>query len=242
MSDPLDIIELLPGELQACLLGDDFFATVTVLAFDEENVASMAARLQAVQTSRGGKVGRAVIVMPMVADDLQPNIRFGPMTLYPSFQTLESVELNKRNGDGKSSRRIARRIRDVVKQFQLPGLIANLKPETPCISPLNLKRELGDGIKSHLVQFSCLEAPTDGPAFVMQPAAAVAGGQVTITCPTAGAAIWFTTDFSSPLPPAVKSGSTAKLYSGAFGSAAQVVRARAFLAGAIPSGVIKVQT
>src|ERR1035441_8938197 len=116
MSDPLDIIDRLPGELQACLLGDDFFSTVTVLAFDEENVASMAARLQAVQTSKGGKVGRAVIVMPMISDDLHPNVRFGPMTLYPTFQCLENVELNKRNGDGKTSRRMARRIRDAVKQ------------------------------------------------------------------------------------------------------------------------------
>ena len=243
MTDAYDIIDRLPWELQACLMGDTFFNTIPVIVFDEENVRRELERLQAVQTGKGGKVGAAVIVMPMLAHDLRPNVRFGPMTLYPTFQTLENVEINQGpNGTKLSSRKIARRIRDTVKQYQLPGLIADLKPEVPCISALNVKEQLGEGVKSHLVRFNCLEAPVAGPSAVAMPTGVVAAGQVTLDCATAGAAIWFTVDGSSPLPIGVKNPSTAQLYGGAFASAGQLVRARAFVAGSIPSGVIAVQT
>jgi len=243
MSDVLDIIDRLPWELKDCLEGDDFFRDIPIVVYEEENVAREMERLQAVQTAKGGHRGAAVIVMPTLADDLNPNIRFGPMTLYPSFQTLENLELNRdAKGTGKSSRRIARRIRDTVKQYQLAGLIANLKPETPCIAALNVKQELGSGIKSHLVSFTCLEAPMTGPAAVAQLTWAVNGGLMTLTCATAGAEIWFTVDGSSPLPGSVKAGSTARLYAAPIASAGQVIRARAFVAGAIPSGVIWVNT
>jgi hypothetical protein len=244
MSDPLDVFERLPWELQACLEGDDFFSDIPVLVYEEENVRMAIERLQAVQTLKGGKRGAAVIILPMLADDLKPNLRFGPMTLYPSFQTLENVELNRQaTGTGKSSRRIARRCRDTVKQYQLPGLVVDLRPETPCISALNLKQELGDGVKSHLVRFTCLEAPFQGPAFVKEVAGTINAGLITLSCPTAGAAIWVTADGSSPLPTNVRKTSTAKLYTAPFAAAAgQLTRARAFVPGAIPSGVFALQT
>lgn len=243
MSDGLDIIDQLPWELAAALEGDDYFDDIPVIVAEEGSVAQQLARKQAVINSKGGHRGAGVIVLPTLADDLKPNVRFGPMTLYPTFQCIENLELNRdSNGTGKPVRKIGRRIRDVIKQYQIQGLIANLAPETPCITPIDLTRELGDLVKSCLVRFTCLECPSDSMAFVAMPSGAVAAGQVTLSCPTAGAAIWFTTDGKAPLPPAKRADSTAQLYAGAFASAGEIVRARAFIAGAMPSGVIRIQS
>jgi hypothetical protein len=243
MSEGLDIIGRLPFELAAGLEGDDWFSDIPVIVAEEGSVKQQMERKQAVITSKGGHRGAGVIVLPTLAEDLRPNVRFGPMTLYPTFQTIENLELNRdANGTGKPARVIARRIRDVIKQYQIQGLITNLAPETPCITSVDLSRELGDLVKSCLVRFSCLECPSDSTAFVAMPAATIADGWVTISCDTAGAEIWFTTDGSSPLP-AGRRDSTAMLYARPIAvSAGMVVRARAFVAGSVPSGVIKIQS
>ena len=243
MSDGLDIIDRLPWELAAALEGDNYFADIPVIVAEEGAVKQQMERKQAIITSKGGKRGVGVIVLPTLADDDKPNVRFGPMTLYPTFQVIENLELNRdAHGTGKPARKIARRIRDVIKQYRIEGMIANLRPEGPCISPLDLSKELGDLVKSCLVRFTCLECPHDDTAFVAMPLGSTAGGQVMITCATAGAAIWFTKDGSSPLPLSVKGDSTAKLYAGPFVAEGQIVRARAFFPGAVPSGVMRLQT
>ena len=238
MNYGLDIIDRLPGELAAALEGDEYFADIPVIVAEEGNVAQQMARKQAILTAKGGKRGAGVIILPTLADDTKPNVRFGPMTLYPTFQVIESLELNRdARGTGKSARKIARRIRDVIKQYQIQGLVTNLVPEVPCIVPLDVSREIGDQVKSCLVQFTCLECPSESTAFVAMPVGVLADGLVTIVCVTDGAVVWVTTDGSSPLP------GKAQAYAGPVaGVAGGVVRARAFLAGAVPSGVMQVRT
>ena len=238
MSYGLDIIDRLPGELAAALEGDEYFDDIPVIVAEEGNVAQQMARKQAILTAKGGKRGAGVIILPTLADDTKPNVRFGPMTLYPTFQVIESLELNRdARGTGKSARKIARRIRDVIKQYVIQGVITDLRPEVPCIVPLDVSRDIGDQVKSCLVQFVCLECPSESTAFVAMPVGSLVGGQVAITCGTAGAVVWVTVDGSSPLP------GKGQVYAGPVaGVAGGVVRARAFLAGAVPSGVMQVRT
>lgn len=199
----LDIIDRLPYDLQARLQADDFFVDIPIVVADEGNVRAEIEKRQAAITTKNTKRGVAVIVLQVLADDEQTNIQFGPMTLRPAFQVIENLELNRdENGTGKTARKVARRIRDVVKGSGMTGLVMDMKPDKPCIEPINVAKELGASIKAYQVNFRCLETPQQVPTqvqmpqFVPQPP----NPQFTITCPTAGALVYYTTDDSYPWP------------------------------------------
>jgi hypothetical protein len=239
----IDIIEQLPGELAARLQCDPFFADIAVVVAEKGNVAAEFARQQAVIQETSGKRGIAVIVLQIVANDFSSNLQFGPMILKPAFQVVENVELNNDgNGTKKSARKVARKIRDVIKNCNLMGLVQDMKSATPCIEPVDLGNE---SYVAHQVNFECLEVSNEVLTQVQLPVIAAAGApsapQFTISCPTLGAAIWFTTDDSFPFngDKDTYPNSTAQLYSGPVNLAAgaTVVRAAAYLDGSIASGV-----
>jgi hypothetical protein len=212
----LDIIDRLPQELANCLLTDSFFCDIPVIVVEKGNVADEMARAQAVITETSGKRGVAVLVLQVVADDLSSNLQFGPMTLKPAFQVIENVELNNDdNGTLKSARKVARRIRDAIKTQNFIGLVQNMTTSKPCIEPVELK-DLGDAIVAYQVNFECLEVGSDQMVAVQMPVIAVgtAPPQFILSCPNAGAQIWFTLDDTFPFNGDVNKypGSTAQLF------------------------------
>jgi len=71
---------------------------------------------------------------------------------------------------------------------------------------------------------------------VAVPSISFAAGSVTLACATSGAAIYYTTDGSTPAP----SNAEATLYAGPFSAAGgDVIRAQAFKGPLIPSGIVR---
>lgn len=234
------LIDQLPLELAARLQADEYFSDIPVVVAEKGNIRREMERMQAVVTAKSGKLGAAVIVLQIVADDAYDEISQGPMKLFPSFQVIENVELNTgASGTRKSARAIARRIVKVVKPLRLGGLTTEFTVDKPGIEPGTIKNPDGSNLVSYLVNFRTLEADSDSTEQVASPTLAQVGPQMGISCATAGAAIWFTVDESFPADPAAVPGSTAMLYSGPIDVpvAGLIVRACAYASGMIASRV-----
>jgi hypothetical protein len=242
-----DIIDLLPGEFQARLQCDPFFTNLPVVVFEKGSLATELARARAVITEANGKHGVAVIIPQLVANDLSNNLQFGPMTLFLTFQVIENVEQNNKaeTGTGLSARKVARKIRDVIKGCNLIGLVQNMETDNPCIEPITIKDQ-SENIVIYQVNFKCLEVSQEVITQVQLPAITASGTPTaptfTLACATPGAAIWYTVD-DSPVyngDNTVYPGSTAVLYTApvpVIPGTPVTVRFAAFLDGAIASSV-----
>ena len=234
-----DIIDRLPLELGNILTTDAFFANIPIVVAEKGNIAAEYARAQAVITEASGKRGVAVIVLQVVADDMSNNLQFGPMILKPAFQVVENVELNNDpSGIGLSARKVARKIRDVIKTQNLIGLVSNMTTGKPCIEPVEIK-DLDTSTISYQVNFECLEVGLEQMTAVQMPVIAMGTNppQFTLTSATPGAQIWYTLDDTFPFngSNAVYPASTAQLY--VSGNPVNIptggctLRARAYLIG-----------
>lgn len=79
-----DIIDRLPFEFAARLRSDPFLLDVPVVVAEEGNINLEMARRQAITEEKHGKRGAAIIVLQLVADDLNPGLQLGPMKFYPA--------------------------------------------------------------------------------------------------------------------------------------------------------------
>jgi len=235
----LDVIDRLPFELQARLEADEFFADIPVVVAEAGNIGLEIERKQAVMKVKSGKWGVAVIVLQVIGDDEFPNVTFGPMVLRPAFQVVELVGQNaSASGTGKSARRIARRVRDVVKSLALVGMTTEFVPDKPCIEPVDLEADLGKIVRAYQVNFTTYEADNEELSQVAVPSFTAfpdATPKFQILCATAGAEIWYSLDDS--FPAAGRSGSV--IYSGPIDIPAGglTVRACAYKTGSVASQV-----
>ena len=241
MIGALDVIDRLPFELQARLEGDEFFADIPVVVAEAGDVKAEVERRQAVMRVKAGKWGVAVIVLQVLGDDDYPNVTFGPMALRPAFQVVELVEQNQgASGTGKSARRVARRIRDLVKSLGLAGVTTEFVPDRPCIEPVDLAADLGKLVRAYQVNFVTFEADTEEIIQVPAPVVTAVGGAVprfSIACDDGAAAVWYSTDDGFPAPD--RAGCV--LYAGPVDvpAAGVVVRAAAYRAGCVASQVVR---
>ena len=239
MTTAEQLFDQVPLELAAYLACDPVFAAIPIVVAEKGNVRAEMERLQAAITSKGGKIGAALIVLPLVADDAYDEVGFGPMKLFASCQILENVELNQGpNGTKLSCRYLARYLVKIVKPMRLGGLTTDWVCDKPCIEPGIVKLASSE-LQSRLVNFYTWEDDTEPLAQVASLAFAQVGNQVAISCATAGAAIWYTVDQSFPAPPSAVPNSTAQLYSGPIAIPPEgiIIRAFAFVAGMIASQV-----
>lgn len=233
----IDVITRLPFELEAMLEADPFFSDIPVVVADRGNVEEEIKKKRIAISSKGGKTGVGVIILPLVADDEDPNIPSGPMDLRPAFQVFEQREINRlpSTGTGKSSIRIARKIRNVIKGRQLIGIVGSLNPDKPCIEPVTFEGK--KDLVGHQVNFICKEADSEIVQRCLIPVFSRVGDNITIASQTDGAQIYYTTDDSFPW-----SGNTnATLYTGAVAIPAEglTLRACAFKADHIGSSVAR---
>ena len=232
------IIDALPYEVAARLNSDDYFADIPVAVADEGNVKQEIARKMALLTAKTRTKGVGVVVLQVVASDEYAGLQFGPMTLMPSVQVVEQVEINQGpNGTKKSARQVARRIRDVLKGTGFVGLVKDFRAESPCIFPVNLKEDIGDNVRAYQVDFRCIEASTEVPQQVQMPAfvSQAPTNAVALVSATNGAAIYYTTDNSYPWA----GNAAATLYAGpvTIPAGGVTIRACAYLSGWVASWV-----
>ena len=242
-----DIIDLLPYEFAVRLQCDPFFVNIPVVVFEKGNLTTEIQRAQAVITEANGKHGLAVIIPQLVANDLSNNLQFGPMTLFPTFQVIENVEQNNKpdTGTGISARKVCRKIRDVMKNCNLIGLVQNMETLNPCIEPISIKDQ-SDNYVIYQVNFKCLEVSQQTITQVQMPTITASGTPTaptfTLACATPGAAIWYTVD-DSPVyngDNTTYPASTATQYTAPVAivpGTPVTVRFGAFLAGSIASAV-----
>ncbi len=242
--DSLEILERLPHELKAALEADSyFFSDIPIVVADEGNIEATIKQRMAVLTQTQKKIGVAVVVLQVLATDLKPGVRMGPMNLYPAFQVIELPEVNRGpEGTQKPARRVARRIVTTIKGFYLADFITDMRPDNPSIEPVDAGQVLGSNVISYLVNFECLEQMETVPKQVEPPRFAMDGQTIVVSCATENAEIYFTLDDSSPLPKDIKADTTATLYAVPIPiTAAGYIRARAFRHGWLPSGVSRAQ-
>ena len=234
------LFDRVAAELGSWVQCDPFLADIPVVVAEKGNVLAEVNRMQAAITVKGGKRGIAIIVLPLLADDAYDEVGFGPMKLFASLQVIENVELNNdANGTGKSCRMIARYLVKIIKPLSLGGLTTDFVCQKPAIDAGIIKLANGSELQSRLVNFYTYEADTEPMQQVASIAFAQAGNQVALSCATAGAQIWFTTDQTFPAPPSAVAGSTAQLYAGpiAVPAGGMTIRAMGIMGGMISSQV-----
>lgn len=237
----LDVVDRLPLELQARLETDAFFEDIPVVVADEGDIEAEIARKRALVRKKGGKWGAAVVVLPLIGDDIYPDVTFGPLRLHPAFQVLELVDQNRgKTGTGKSARRIARRILNDIKSLCLYGLTTEFVPERPYMHPVDVETELGKLVRAYQCDFATFESDTEEIIQVAMPHYAQAEGETPafqILCETEGAEIWYNLDDGFPGPG--RPGSQVYAAPIEIPEAGLVARAAAYKAGAIGSQVIR---
>lgn len=231
----IDVIDLLPTEIEAILESDSYFSDITVVVAERGNVVAEMQAKQAVITAKTGKRGVSVVIPQLEARDPNLGGSYGPMQLQPAVQVYEIVEVNNgAGGTGKSARTIARRIRDILTNARAAGLFKALRPDENFLVPLNLKEA---NLIGYQCNFVCLE--DDGEAIskvqplpTFLPASGATPQTVTITAPS-GSSVYYTTDGSHPWT----GNPTATLYTApiTLATGPVILRARAFLTGSFPS-------
>jgi len=227
-----DVIDKLPLELQARLESAAYFCDVTIALVEKGSVAREIAAKQSVLATKNGKRGAAVLVLQIVATDEYPEQAFGPLTLYPSFEVIEQVELNNdASGTKKSARKIAREIIRVLKPVALEGICTDLQVDKPALEPLSNADDIAKNLVRYGVNFKCYECETNSDTQVANVIIDQVGETITLTCSTAGSTIYYTTDDSPPW----KGNHAAVAYSAPIGipSDGVTIRACAFAAGVI---------
>lgn len=241
--EAIDVWDRLPFELAELLKADEFFCDIPVVVAEKGNVRLEMERLQAVITSKGGKRGVAVVVLQLMAEDAEAEVKFGPLILKPSFQVIENVELNNGpTGTKKSYRKVSRRVVTVIKAARLDGLTTDFILDKPGIEPVVFVDGSGKalpGVVGNHVHFLTFEADTEEMEQVSAPVVAKDGQTFTIYCATDGAVVWFTTDGTVPMPANTNPDSTAVVYSSpvAIPDDGAVVRAAGFKPGLVGSAV-----
>lgn len=237
----LDLPRLMQEDLKACLESDPEFTDVTVLCEDSGRVSYYQALAVACMTPKAGKIGLCAVIAEPTGKKRDPGVRFGPYDFDFGVWILEYREDNiGSSGTGKSAFNLARWASTILEGYAAGGLAQTFFNFQ--IKPENLSIMAGDG-KEQIAGFTGwkltfkgpegdYQQPTQVAAPVISPREGAVPQTVTLTCSTAGASIYYTTDLSHPW----SGNATATLYSAPITiSAACVLSARAFKSGSIGS-------
>lgn len=218
---------------------DAFLASVNIVKDDVgETLAEIEKSLGMVK-ERAGKIGACIVLLQPIANTNAAEVAGAILDTEFTFRVLEDPTLNK-SDDGTKIRAltICRRLVGLHHLYHPAGVMGVFVAKTPAIVPVV------DAIApvAYEVAFTATESGFDPTVKVTTPVIAPVSGAapqtVTLTCGTAGASIYYTTDGS--YPSAVNP--NAFLYSAPFVvGAAAVVRAGAFASGKVASDVNAVE-
>jgi hypothetical protein len=217
------------------LLSDPLFAHVSVLTERIRDIESEIDRALGPLNQTGGKTGLVAILLTPTASVNFENI-FGPFfdDIKIVVRVVENVPLNQDPATGANiaAAELAEKICALLHHFQPDNAAGPIVAQRPAIT-------LGND-PSYL-SYDCQFKTSGGLMSVLpqlaMPVITSVGGQLTLACATAGAAIFFTLDGANPSP------RNATLYTAPFTPATgRTLRCRAWLAGYLTSEVTTINT
>ncbi|HTJ77942.1 MAG TPA: chitobiase/beta-hexosaminidase C-terminal domain-containing protein [Rariglobus sp.] len=228
--------ERLQLDLYTRYLSDSFFADIEVSLIRPRAKAGFAQIYEQIEQVLGGikkkagKAGASVQVLMPASDQLDPNVPGPRLDVLLTVRIQEIVPINLGPvGTGKTAEEIAEHCIQLGHQFTPFGgnilLFSSMVP-TDAFDP-RVTVDVSFSVKSGLQPVPKVARP-----------AITAGGSLafTLSCATAGAAIYYTTDGTYP----GSGNTTATLYTGAVTlEAAATVRAAAQKDGLLPSDVVQ---
>ena len=223
---PSFLAQLQQDIAEGCLAADPFFAEGVVIWEQRKDVASEVARIES-------QVGWGVLVMTPTANTSLRNL---PTPFYDEVKVVVQCYVNTATvpAGSPSALEIAERVAQLLSQYQSTAVPNALAPASPTLVPTLCYD--GDGRVVDTVDAWTVNFSTSGGGALEIPMCAApeiteADGLVTITCATAGAAVFYATDGKLPIP------RTGTLYTAPFATPASgtPLRAKAWLAGYLPS-------
>lgn len=234
-----DTLRSIQNDLQWPLLADEYFVDVPVIQYQKQELDAEVNRMLSIVTEKQGKVGVAVVVMPIAATDryLEASSKH-PLFLRATYLVLEHPEINKGPaGVGKPALSVCSRIRHLMKHYILGGYASPLVPDeenfiVPVEDPL--------APVAYQITFRCLENIDQNFFKVIEPMFALDNvrGILTITCDTPDATIYYTLDGTYPYTSSANPNAGAVVYTGPITLEGEVlVRTAAFKESYLPSNV-----
>ena len=231
-------------DLRWPLLADPYFVDVPVIDFRKSEVETEIQRSLGTVTTRSGKCGACVVVMPMsIVDEFTDASAAHPLRCKITFLVLEVpiLNMNATQGTGKSALSICERIRQVMKHRIFGGFSNCLTPADPTFQAVE------DPIapvawEAHFETFVGVDQAVDlhfqrvdTPQVVYDDIL----GQLTLSCPnTPDPTIYYTLDGSYPYTSALDPNPSAVLYTGPITMTGEwVLRAAGYADGWLPSNV-----
>lgn len=213
-----------------------FFAHITVLAEQVGDIINQAEMALGSATAIGGKAGAFVCVMTPAA-----NVNFGNVggpffdEINISVQVTVNVPVaeDENCGVNVTALDICEQVCAALHQFYPTGANAPLVAKSPTIHIIN--RE--DNLITYLCEFRCMGGVRTVPPQVALPVITNTAGSISITCATAGAAIFYTLDGKNAAP------LNGTFYTAPFTPATGLtLKARAWLAGYLASETATITT
>ena len=194
-----DILTRIQADLVARCKADAYLRAVPILGQDKGYTQADIDEALGIVTTVGGKCGACIVILQPLARDSISEMRDGPMTLTFAFRVLEEPVINTdaTSGTGKRALALARRLVTVFDLWKPIGMANPFKPIAQTIKPV----EDDAAQVCFEVEFETSESDTVANSYVSTPSISYTGTgpySVTITCPTAGSVIYYTTDGTYP--------------------------------------------
>lgn len=213
------------------LLADPYFDDIPVLALmPKETLSELTNRLNKLSLA-------GTVIIPRLSGTM-PNVHT------PYFDKIEIqagfCENRLLNTTGKPVEDVVEKAASLLHGWTPANLSCPLSIDTPTIVEIPPENESDRHKRLIAVRLIALGGVTYDIPTVATPAIVNASGTLTMTCATPGAAIFYRTDGKQPNP---RSGSGSTLYTDPFAPGPGLtVKARAFLAGYVDSGVAQLIT
>jgi hypothetical protein len=225
----MSVIGNLQQQIADVLSATPFFANITVLTEASGDLINAMERSLGPVTSDGGKSGAFVLVM---SPDANQNLGelFGPFfdEIEISIQVTTNINVaaDPAIGIGVTDLDICENICNALSLFYPAAANAPLVPQKPTIRLV----DRGDTTTTRVCKFKTQGGIRTVPPQAATPAISETTGTITLTCATAGAAMFYTLDGTNPMP------LHGTLYTAPFTPGAGLtLKVRAFLAGYLTS-------
>lgn len=184
--------------LDDCLLrlrSSAYFADIALIPLVQDTTAEKIAQKLGASQGAGGKVGACVFALLPTLDVELPNAPGPQFDVTESLLVVVHTEINAGSiGTGKHAGAIAREVCRHFHHTRTSSAIALWNAARGAIAPAT---DLGGKLEGYYVSFSSKWAQSTPPRCAT-PTIAVAGTQITLSSPTAAAALYYTLDGTYP--------------------------------------------